>query len=153
MTRTKILAAATAAAALAAAPAAHAANGFNDRGLLTSPNPCATFQLQSINQFILLGANSPIKVSGTVRSCSTSAETAVMHVDQVSSTADPSCDVQPFVSQEMPLRSLDSKGFSMQAPEPACEGYYFLRATVTDQSGNLLNSGWVDYTVHVAPKT
>jgi hypothetical protein len=58
-----------------------------------------------------------------------------------------------MVSDPLPLRSLDTKGFSIQAPEPACEGYYFLRATVTDQSGNLLNPGYVDYTVHVVPKT
>lgn len=141
-----------AAMAVAASPAS-AGTGIRDRGVVLQPGLCASSFENSLNQFMYLDTNSPIKWSGGVRSCSTSDETVHVHFEQI----DPgttACPVAGWDTDSVTLRAGETKGLSSQAPEPTCEGYFFFNVTVVDSNGvnAYPGTGTLTYTVHVAPK-
>src|SRR3982750_4138052 len=98
-----------AAAAFAVAPGGQAGAGVRDRAVASTPDECAfTAQANSLNQFMFSGSNTPIKIGGTLRSCSTNAETVKVDAQLVtygpesspqSTTTPPAgCDVPEWES-------------------------------------------------------
>jgi hypothetical protein len=151
-------------AALAVAPAAHAGAGVRDRAVLSTPDECAfTAQVNSLNQFMFSGSNTPLKIGGTLRSCSTNAETvkvdsqlvqyAAENSPQAAATPPAGCDVPEWQTAAIPLKPLEFKGYSMQTGSPTCPGYYYFRVRVLDAATDaaLDGDGW-QFTLHVAAK-
>lgn len=150
--------------ALALAPSAYAGAGVRDRAVASTPDECAfTAQVNSLNQFMLSGSNTPIKIGGTLRSCSTNAETvkvdsrlvtyAAENAPQSSTTPPAGCEVPEWQSAAMQLKPLEFKGYSMQTASPTCLGYYYFQVRVLDAATDtpLDGDGW-QFTLHVAAK-